>query len=83
MPISIKMSAKARAPELKKFMDKRVQLHLNAGRRMTGILRGFDPFMNLVLDESVEETRTERNPIGMVVVRGNSVALMEALDRIV
>ena len=35
---------------------------------MTGILRGFDPFMNLVVDDAVEETKTgEKISIGMVV----------------
>jgi len=75
--------SKAHPPELKKFMDKRVSLKLNGARQITGILRGFDPFMNLVLDETVEDTRQgEKTPIGMVVVRGNSVLLIEALDRI-
>ncbi|CAG0881037.1 unnamed protein product [Darwinula stevensoni] len=76
------MSTKAHAPELKKFMDKRVQLLLNAGRKVAGILRGFDPFMNLVLDEGVEGTKGVQNHIGMIVVRGNSISLMEALDRV-
>ena len=41
---------------------------LNGGRQIQGILRGFDPFMNLVVDESIEETKLgERNSIGMVV----------------
>ena len=41
---------------------------LNAGRTVTGILRGFDPFMNLVVDEAIEECKTgEKNNIGMVV----------------
>lgn len=35
---------------------------------MIGVLRGFDPFMNLVIDESIEETKTgDRHSIGMVV----------------
>merc|ERR1712189_142525 len=47
------------------------------------ILRGFDPFMNLVIDETVEETKEgNRNNIGMVVVRGNSIIMLEALERI-
>lgn len=51
---------------------------------MTGILRGFDPFMNLVVDEAVEESRKgEKIPVGMVVIRGNSVVLLESLERIV
>ena len=33
-----------------------------------GVLRGFDPFMNLVLDEAVEEVSSqEKHHIGMVV----------------
>ena len=45
-----------------------VVVKLNGGRSVTGVLRGFDPFMNLVIDESIEETKTgERHSIGMVV----------------
>ncbi|PVD29912.1 hypothetical protein C0Q70_09170 [Pomacea canaliculata] len=75
--------SKAHPPELKKYMEKRLTLKLNGGRSVTGILRGFDPFMNLVVDESTEETKSgERRSIGMVVVRGNSIVLLEALDRV-
>lgn len=64
-------------------MDKRLSLKLNGGRVVSGILRGFDPFMNVVLDESIEECKDgTRNNIGMVVIRGNSIILVEALDRI-
>ena len=75
--------SKAHPPELKKYMDKRLSLRLNGSRLITGVLRGFDPFMNLVIDDAIEETKTgEKNNIGMVVVRGNSVGLLEALERI-
>ncbi len=41
---------------------------LNGGRNIVGILRGFDPFMNLVIDETVEEAKDgTKNNIGMVV----------------
>jgi small nuclear ribonucleoprotein (snRNP)-like protein len=51
-----------------RYMDKRVFIQLNGDRKVTGVLRGFDPFMNLVLDEAIEETNPEKkNPIGMVV----------------
>jgi len=75
--------SKAHPPELKKYMDKRLSLRLNGARLVTGILRGFDPFMNLVVDDAVEETKTgEKINIGMVVIRGNSVGLLEALERV-
>lgn len=49
-------------------MDKRLSLQLNGNRKVTGVLRGFDPFMNIVLDETVEEiSATEKHNIGMVV----------------
>ncbi|OTF73520.1 LSM domain containing protein [Euroglyphus maynei] len=75
--------SKAHPPELKKYMDKRLSLKLNGNRQVSGILRGFDPFMNLVIDEAVEiNKRNQQIPIGMVVIRGNAVVLLESLDRI-
>ncbi|GLH04283.1 Small nuclear ribonucleoprotein G [Gryllus bimaculatus] len=66
--------SKAHPPELKKFMDKKLSLKLNGGRHVSGILRGFDPFMNLVVDETVEECKDgAKNNIGMVVSTSASV----------
>lgn len=60
--------AKPQTPELKVYMDKRLNVKLNAERSVTGRLRGFDHFMNLVLDEAVEETKgAERIEIGLIV----------------
>ena len=43
-------------------------MKLNGGRLVTGVLRGFDPYMNIVLDDAIEErTSTEKHNIGMVV----------------
>ena len=38
---------------------------LNANRHVTGVLRGFDQFMNIVLDNAVDEKN--KTDIGMVV----------------
>lgn len=49
-------------------MDKRLSLKLNGGRCVHGILRGFDPFMNVVVDESLEVCKDgKKHEIGMVV----------------
>ena len=43
-------------------------MKLNGGRVVTGVLRGFDPYMNIVLDDAMEErTSSEKYNIGMVV----------------
>jgi len=47
---------------------------------VTGVLRGFDQFMNIVLDNCVEVTASGTNAAGMVVVRGNSITAMEAAE---
>nr|XP_054095945.1 small nuclear ribonucleoprotein G-like [Callithrix jacchus] len=60
--------SKAHPPELKKFVDKKL-LKLNGGRHVQRILRGFDPFINLVIDECVEmATSRQQNNIGVVVI---------------
>ncbi|XP_037384126.1 small nuclear ribonucleoprotein G-like [Talpa occidentalis] len=68
--------SKAHPPELKKFMDKKLSLKLNGGwaslgaqRHGQGILQGFDPFRNLVIDECVKmATSGQQNNSGMVVI---------------
>lgn len=55
---------------------------LNGNRNIEGTLRGYDQFMNIVLDDCVEIMKSgERRPLGMSVVRGNSILTMETLVR--
>ena len=50
------------------FMDRRLYLHLQGGRAVSGVLRGFDMFLNLVMDNAFEEQAGGvRKPCGMVV----------------
>ncbi|EMF13864.1 LSM-domain-containing protein [Sphaerulina musiva SO2202] len=70
-------------PELKKYLDKRVEVQLNGSRKVMGTLRGYDVFLNIVLDEATEsKPNGEKVRLGMCVIRGNSVVMLEALDRI-
>ncbi|KAM3322608.1 hypothetical protein P3S67_003759 [Capsicum chacoense] len=63
------MSRSGQPPDLKKYMDKQLQIKLNANLLVTGTLRGFDQFMNLVIDNIVEVNGNEKNEIGMVVIQ--------------
>ena len=49
---------------------------------MTGILRGFDQFMNIVLDETTDDGAPDKPEVGLVVIRGNSVINFECLERV-
>jgi small nuclear ribonucleoprotein G len=73
---------RAGGPDLKRYMDKKLTLKINGNRVVRGVLRGYDQFMNIVLDEAVEvrEKAAEEQSIGMVVIRGNSVIRFEVLD---
>ncbi|SPQ17612.1 2f3491b6-ba4e-4ef4-9595-23f90c495737 [Thermothielavioides terrestris] len=65
------------------YLDKRLFVQLNGSRKVIGVLRGYDVFLNIVLDDAVEEKDNgEKAKLGMVVIRGNSVVMLEALERI-
>ncbi|KAF2224373.1 hypothetical protein BDZ85DRAFT_280964 [Elsinoe ampelina] len=69
-------------PELKKYLDKRLFVQLNGSRKVIGTLRGYDVFLNIVLEDALEEKANgEKVRMGQVVIRGNSVVMLEALER--
>ncbi|XP_060059042.1 small nuclear ribonucleoprotein G-like [Erinaceus europaeus] len=73
--------SKDHPPEVKKFMDRKL-LKLNGNRHVQGILQGFDPFVNLVIDDCVEmATSGQQNKSGILVICGNSVIMLEVLER--
>lgn len=59
---------------LEKTVDKRISLLLKDGRILEGKLTGYDEYMNMVLEETVERMATsEERRLGTVVLRGNNV----------
>eukprot|EP01038_Epipyxis_sp_PR26KG_P008154 gene8154-11036_t len=67
----------SKGPNLRSYLDKNISLHLNKGRKVSGTLRGYDQFMNIVLGDAVDEVTS--NKIGMVVIRGNSIVQFEMI----
>ena len=74
-------------PELKKYLEKTIVVKINGNRCITGVLRGYDEYLNLVLDNSYDITnaKTEADklklPIGVIMIRGNSIVSLETLNQ--
>eukprot|EP00924_Labyrinthula_sp_SR-Ha-C_P000995 maker-scaffold_7-snap-gene-10.26-mRNA-1 protein AED:0.01 eAED:0.01 QI:90/1/1/1/1/1/3/1406/76 len=73
----------SRGPDMRKYLNKQVVLKLNGKRKIRGFLRGFDVYMNLVVDQAVHVLKEDEvDEIGKVVIRGNSILELESLDRV-
>ena len=70
------------APDLKRYMDKALAVKVNGNRKVSGVLRGYDQFLNLVLEAAIEDPDGQEVPIGMVVLRGNSIIQLQSLARL-
>jgi len=68
-----------KGPDLKRFMDKRLNISLNGNRKIIGTLRGYDAFLNVVIEDAEGDGGAY---LGQIVVRGNSIVQFEALERI-
>lgn len=69
--------------DLRMFMEKRLMVNLNKKRRVVGQLRGYDMFMNIVLDNAVEVIgQDSQRKMGTVVIRGNSILTWECIDKV-
>lgn len=55
---------------------------MNGSRKVVGTLRGYDAFLNVVMEEAIDETVENSPSIGTIVVRGNSIVQFESLERI-
>jgi small nuclear ribonucleoprotein len=61
---------------LEKSIDKRISLLLKDNRVLEGKLKGYDEYMNMVLEETEERTADQERRLGTVVLRGNNVVSM-------
>ena len=53
---------------------------MNGNRNVIGVLRGYDAFLNVVLEET---ENSNGQYLGQIVIRGNSIVQLEGLDRVV
>eukprot|EP00831_Metopus_contortus_P016393 TRINITY_DN16872_c0_g1_i4.p1 TRINITY_DN16872_c0_g1~~TRINITY_DN16872_c0_g1_i4.p1 ORF type:complete len:112 (+),score=9.04 TRINITY_DN16872_c0_g1_i4:132-467(+) len=72
------------AADLSRYMDKRLDIRLNCNRHVAGTMKGYDAFMNIVLDSSIEIiSKTKTKELGTIVIRGNSIELWECIDKVI
>ena len=58
---------------MEKSVMRKVTLRLKDGRLLAGTLKGYDEYMNMVLEDT-EETKDDKvRRVGMVVLRGNNI----------
>lgn len=67
-------------PDLGQYINKRLNLHLNGSRKVQGTLKGFDVFLNVVLEDAVELKGENPVLIGTAVVRGDSVLSLQEVN---
>jgi small nuclear ribonucleoprotein len=58
---------------LEKSLNRKVSLLLKDGRLLEGKLTGYDQYMNLVLEDTMEKERKNQRRLDKVVVRGSNV----------
>lgn len=54
-----------KGPNMKSYLDKSILLHINKNRKISGTLRGYDQFMNVVLEDAID--MSDRSSLGMIV----------------
>jgi len=64
---------------LEKSVDKRISLLLKDSRVLEGKLKGYDDYMNMVLEDTEERTPDQERRLGTVVLRGNNVVSITTL----
>lgn len=86
IPLSVESQVKTMFKRVRlnlaQFVDKSIRVKFMGGREATGILKGYDQLMNLVMDDVVEEYEDGRptRSLGLVVLRGPNIVLVSPTD---
>lgn len=63
--------------DLSKHIDQSLSLKFQGGRQATGVLKGYDQLMNLVMDNVIEILPdAQQRQLGLVVFRGPSITVL-------
>jgi small nuclear ribonucleoprotein (snRNP)-like protein len=62
-----------------KYVHKKVSVFLKGGETYTGTLAKVDNYMNLVLEDTIEQSSDKTTKYGRVLIRGNNILLVQLL----
>mmetsp|Transcript_26395 Transcript_26395/g.73782 ORF Transcript_26395/g.73782 Transcript_26395/m.73782 type:complete len:96 (+) Transcript_26395:74-361(+) len=69
---------------LNDLIEKQISVLTNDGRNVVGILQGVDQMTNIILTNSHErifsESGTEKEELGLYIVKGDNVAVLGEID---
>lgn len=71
--------ARSPGPDLAQYLNKRVSIQLGGARKVVGMLKGYDLFLNIVLEDAFDETSNTPTKLGTTVIRGVSVLSLEVM----
>jgi len=69
--------------DLAKYVNARIRVKFTGGREVTGVLKGYDQLLNLVLDEveeQVQDPEPRTRTLGLAVLRGPTITLLSPVD---
>ncbi|KAI5887695.1 U6 snRNA-associated Sm-like protein LSm7 [Schizophyllum commune H4-8] len=69
--------------DLSKYVNERIRVKFTGGREVTGLLKGYDQLLNLVLDEVTEDVllpEPHQRSLGLAVLRGPTITLVSPVD---
>ncbi|MBS7614127.1 MAG: LSm family protein [Candidatus Bathyarchaeia archaeon] len=67
---------------LEENLGKTVLIMLRGGKRIRGLLRGFDQHLNLVLEKAEDVTDKDKtDELGLIIVRGDNVVMISPPPR--
>uniref|UniRef100_A0AC35UBP4 Sm domain-containing protein n=1 Tax=Rhabditophanes sp. KR3021 TaxID=114890 RepID=A0AC35UBP4_9BILA len=71
--------------DLSRYIDQKVRIKFQGGREAVGVLKGYDPLLNMVLDNCVEYLRDtdgsdngiqKTRNLGIIIARGPSITIL-------
>ncbi|VEU19357.1 DEKNAAC100475 [Brettanomyces naardenensis] len=60
-----------------------IWLYEQVGFRVTGIIKGFDEFMNVVVDDAVEistSSPSKHRDLGRILLKGDNITLISSIE---